>query len=63
MNEWNEARQGDFEKELQAVQRRANEADVNVTPSLVISGPDGEVTLRGAVPIEDVDRAVEEVGG
>ena len=63
MNEWDEARQAGFEKELQSVQQMAGEDNVNSTPSLVVSGPDGKVTLRGAVPIESVDRAVEEVGG
>lgn len=62
--EWDEARDDAFvEEELRAVQGRANEDGVNSTPSLVVSGPGGEVTLRGAVPIEDVDRAVEEVRG
>ena len=63
VNEWDEARQVGFETELQTVQQMAGEGSVNSTPSLVVSGPNGEVTLRGAVPIEDVDRAVEEVGG
>jgi protein-disulfide isomerase len=63
VNEWDEARQVGFEKELQTVQQMAGEDGVNSTPSLVVSGPNGEVTLRGAVPIEDVDRAVEEVEG
>jgi protein-disulfide isomerase len=63
VNEWDEARQAGFEKELQSVQQMAGEDNVNSTPSLVVSGPDGKVTLRGAVPIESVDRAVEEVGG
>lgn len=63
VNEWSEARQGGFERELQAAQQRAEEDGINSTPSLVVSGPDGQVTLRGAVPIEDVARAIEEVGG
>ena len=63
VNEWNEARQGSFEKELQSAQQRAQEDGVNSTPSLVVSGPDGQVTLRGAVPAEDVDAAIQEVGG
>jgi protein-disulfide isomerase len=63
VNEWNEARQGGFEKELRAAQQRAKEAGVNSTPSLVVSGPDGQVTLRGAVPAEDVARAIKEAGG
>jgi protein-disulfide isomerase len=63
VSEWNEARQSGFERELQAAQQRAEEDGINSTPSLVVSGPDGRVTLRGAVPTEDVDRAIEEVGG
>lgn len=62
--EWEEVRHDAFvEQELQDVQQRADEAGVNSTPTLVVSGPGGETTLRGAVPIEDVDGAVEEVGG
>jgi protein-disulfide isomerase len=63
VNEWNEARHGSFGKELRAAQQRAEEDGVNSTPSLVVSGPDGQVTLRGAVPAEDVARAIQEVGG
>jgi protein-disulfide isomerase len=63
VGEWNEARQGGFEKQLRAVQQKAEEAGVNSTPTLVISGPDDHVTLRGAVPIDDVDKAIEKVGG
>lgn len=63
MNEWNEARQSSFEKELRAAQQRAEEDGVNSTRSLVVSGPDGQVMLRGAVPAEDVDGAIQEVGG
>jgi predicted DsbA family dithiol-disulfide isomerase len=63
VNEWNEARQRSFEKELRAAQQRAEEDGVNSTPSLVVSGPDSQVTLRGAVPAEDVDRTIQEVGG
>jgi protein-disulfide isomerase len=63
VNEWNEARQDSFEKELRAVQQKAKEASINSTPTLVITGPDDQVMLRGAVPIEDVDSAIAEVGG
>ena len=63
VNEWNEAREDSFEKELRAAQQRAEEDGVNSTPSLVVCGPDGQVTLRGAVPIEDVDAAIQEAGG
>lgn len=58
---WQQAREKGYEDELRAVQQRAGEEGVNSTPSLVISGPGGETTLTGAVPIASVDGAVEEV--
>ena len=58
---WQQAREKRYEEELRDVQRRAGEEGVNSTPSLVVAGPGGETTLTGAVPIEDVDGAVEEV--
>jgi protein-disulfide isomerase len=51
-----------IEEELRAVQEKAIEEGINSTPTLVVSGPGGETTLTGAVPIEEVDKAVEEVG-
>jgi protein-disulfide isomerase len=62
--EWDEARDdASIEQELRDVQQRAGKASINSTPTLVVFGPGGETTLRGAVPIEEVDRAVEEAGG
>lgn len=62
--EWDEARDAGFiGEELNAVQRKANAEEVQGTPTLVISGPGGERKLRGAVPIEDVEAAIKEVGG
>jgi protein-disulfide isomerase len=59
---WNEARNDAFvDEELQAVQQKANEVGVQATPTLVIFGPGGERKLSGAVPIEEVEAAVEEV--
>lgn len=63
VEEWDEARQAGYEEELQAVQERVNEDGVQATPTLVISGPGGEEMLQGAVPMEEVERAVEEVKG
>lgn len=61
---WEKARDAaSLDQVLEAVQQRANESGVNSTPTLVVSGPGGETILRGAVPIDEVDRAVEEVGG
>ena len=62
--EWDRAREAGFvDEELDAVGQRASADGVNATPTLVVSGPNGERTLKGAVPAESVDRAVEEVGG
>ena len=64
VGEWEAAQDAGFvEKEHQAVQQRANSDGVEATPTLVISGPGGERQLSGAVPIEDVEAAVEEVKG
>ena len=64
VEEWWTARDDAFvEEELAVVQQRAEEDGVDSTPTLVVSGPSGEETLRGAVPIEEVERAIDEVGG
>jgi protein-disulfide isomerase len=64
VGEWEEARDAGFvEEELQTVQRRATADGIEATPTLVISGPGGERKLNGAVPIEEVEAAVEEVKG
>jgi protein-disulfide isomerase len=64
VGEWEEALGAGFvEKELQAVQQRANSDGVEGTPTLVVSGPGGERKLSGAVPVEKVEAAVEEVKG
>lgn len=64
VEEWRAARDdASVEEELAAVQERAAEAGVEATPTIVVSGPEGEETLRGAVPIEEVERAIEEVQG
>jgi protein-disulfide isomerase len=62
VEEWRAARDdASVEEELEAVQERADSAGVQATPTIVVSGPDGEEMLRGAVPIEEVERAIEEV--
>lgn len=64
VEEWNAARKGSStEEELKAVQERAVKDKVQATPTLVISGPGGERTLRGAVPVDEVGEAVEKVRG
>lgn len=64
VEEWRAARDdASVEDELAAVQERANSAGVEATPTIVVSGPEGEEMLRGAVPIEEVERAIEGVQG
>lgn len=59
---WNERRNsGELEAKLQDVQDRASEAGIESTPTLVVSGPNGERELVGAVPAEEVTAAIEEV--
>lgn len=59
---WNRARDdASVERELAAVAGRANRDGVNSTPTLVIAGPGGKQTVRGAVPAAEVERAVKEV--
>ena len=61
VGQWQEARARDYEGELRAVQQRAGAAGINSTPTIQVSGPGDEMLLRGAVPIEEVERAVEAV--
>ena len=64
VEKWRAAQDDAFvEEELAVVQQRAEEDGVNATPTIVIRGPGGEETLRGAVPIEEVERAIGEVEG
>ena len=64
VEEWRAAQDDAFvEEELRSVQERAEEDGVNATPTLLVSGPGGEETLRGAVPLEEVDRAIDQVDG
>ena len=62
MSQWNEARDSDSVKsELDATQTRAQDEGINGTPTLVISGSQGTRKLVGAVPIEQVAAAIDEV--
>jgi protein-disulfide isomerase len=51
------------EEELAAAQERAEEAGVDATPTIVVSGPGGEETLQGAAPLEEVEETIEEAKG
>jgi protein-disulfide isomerase len=62
VDRWDKARDsGPVESELEAVHDRAQAEGVDGTPTLVISGPRGERRLVGAVPIDEVEAAIEEV--
>lgn len=61
---WDQTRDdASIEEKLQAATDAAGNSGVNSTPTLVISGPGGEQVLRGAVPVEDVEQAVQQVRG
>jgi protein-disulfide isomerase len=61
---WDEARESpSVESEIEAVQARAQADGVDSTPTLIITGPGGTRELVGAVPIEEVEAAIEDVGG
>lgn len=60
---WNESRNSEeLETKLQEIQDQASERGIEGTPTLVVSGPNGERELVGAVPAEEVTDAIREVG-
>ncbi len=62
VDQWNEARQSDsVESELDAAQARAQDEGIRGTPTLVVSGPQGTKELVGAVPLDEVAAAIDEV--
>ncbi len=64
VEQWDSARKQDSAADaLQDSQSKAEQDGVSSTPTIVISGPDGERTLTGAVPIDNVTEAFEAVGG
>jgi protein-disulfide isomerase len=64
VSRWDEARRsGSVRAELEAVQTRAEADGVDSTPTLIVTGPGGTRKLVGAVSIEMVEAAIEEVGG
>jgi protein-disulfide isomerase len=61
---WNEARKDPaLEGALKDAARRTTRAGVSSTPTIVISGPGGERTIRGAVSADEVEAAIDEVKG
>lgn len=64
VDEWNEARRSDAaQSELDAAQASAQDEGIEGTPTLVISGPEGTREVVGAVPIDRVSSAIDEVRG
>lgn len=64
VSQWEEARDSSsVESELDAAHGRAQDEGIEGTPTLVVSGPEGTRELVGAVPIEQVAAAIDEVRG
>jgi predicted DsbA family dithiol-disulfide isomerase len=62
LSRWNEARDSDsVESELDAAQTGAQAEGIDGKPTLVVSGSQGTRKLVGAVPIEQVAAAIDEV--
>jgi protein-disulfide isomerase len=62
VDRWNEAREsGSVESELDAALARAQEEGVEATPTLVVSGPNDTMNVRGAASIDEVATAIDEV--
>jgi protein-disulfide isomerase len=62
VDQWNQTREsGSGESEVDAAQAKAEDEGIQATPTLIVSGPGGERTLQGAVPIEEVAAAIDEV--
>lgn len=61
---WNEQRTGgSFEAELEEAQTGAQSSGVSSTPTVVVSGPDGEKKLMGVEDPGEISAAIEELGG
>lgn len=64
VDQWNEARGSEAaQSELDAAQTSARDEGVEGTPTLVIRGPEGTREVVGAVPIDRVASAIDEVRG
>ena len=62
VDRWNEAREsGSAESELDAALARAQEEGVEATPTLVVSGPNDTMNVRGAASLEEVAAAIDEI--
>ena len=64
VDQWNEARGSEAaQSELDAAQTSARDEGIEGTPTLVIRGPEGTREVVGAVPIDRVSSAIDEVRG
>ena len=64
VDQWNEARGSEAaQAELDAAQTSARDEGIEGTPTLVISGPEGTREVVGAMPIDRVSSAIDEVRG
>jgi protein-disulfide isomerase len=64
VDQWNEARGSEAaQSELDAAQTSARDEGIEGTPTLVIRGPEGTREVVGAVPIDRVSSAIDEVQG
>lgn len=62
VDQWNEARRSEAaQSELDAAQTSARDEGIEGTPTLVIRGPGGTREVVGAVPIDRVSSAIDEV--
>ena len=64
VNEWDaELRGSSFTSELEAAQSKAQSDGVNATPTLVISGPNGQKKLVGPEDYAQISDAINQVNG
>lgn len=64
VSKWNEQRTGSsFDTELSAAQAKAQSAGVNSTPTLVVSGPNGQTKLEDVSDYAQISEAIEQVDG
>jgi len=64
VKEWNaQLAKDSFDTELEAAHSKAHSAGVNSTPTLVLSGPNGQKKLVGSRNYDEVSAAIERVDG
>jgi protein-disulfide isomerase len=64
VNQWSaDLRASSFTPELEAARSKAQASGVNATPTLVISGPNGQVKLVGLKDYSQIEDAINQVNG